>query len=64
MDVSSEVWFGISHWAKETQNLLPWQRALAFSLGKIAARQGEPSVKQAKRGLEILEEAQNLGFRA
>ena len=64
MDVTSEVWFGISHWAKETQNLLPWQRALAFSLGKIAARQGEPSVKQAKRGLEILDEAQNLGFRA
>lgn len=64
MAVSSEVWFGISHWAKETQNLLPWQRALAFSLGRIAARQGEPSVKQAKRGLEILEEAQNLGFRA
>jgi hypothetical protein len=64
MDVSSEIWFGISHWAKETQNLLPWQRALAFSLGKIAARRGEPSVKQAKRGLEILEEAQDLGFRA
>lgn len=64
MDVTAEVWFGISHWAKETQNLIPWQRALAFSLGKIAARQGEPSVKQARRGLEILDEAQNLGFRA
>lgn len=64
MLVPSEVWFGISHWAKETKNLLPWQRALAFSLGKIAARHAEPSPKQAKRGLEILEEAQSLGFHA
>ena len=63
-NITSEVWFGVSHWAKETKNLLPWQRALAFSLGRIAARHGEPSPKQAKRGLEILEEAHTLGFRA
>lgn len=62
-EVSSEVWFGLSHWAKETKNLLPWQRALAFSLGKIVARHGELSPKQAKRGLEILEVAHALGFR-
>ena len=64
MQVKSAVWFAVSHWAKETGNLLPWQRSLAFSLGKIAARQVEPSPKQAKRGLEILEEAESLGFRA
>jgi len=63
MEISSEVWFGISHWAKETQNLQPWQRSLAFSLGRIASRHGEPSAKQAKRGLEILEAAADAGFR-
>jgi hypothetical protein len=64
MEISSDVWFAISHWAKETQNLLPWQRGLAFSLGRIAARGGTPSPKQAMRGLEIMASALNLGFRA
>lgn len=62
-DVPAEVWFALSHWAKETQNLQPWQRSLAYSLGRISARHAEPSLKQAIRGLELLEEAHTLGFR-
>jgi hypothetical protein len=63
MEVSAETWFKISNWAKETDNLAPWQRSLAFSLGKLASRQKPPSPKQAAQGVKIFDEAQRLGFR-
>ncbi len=40
-----------------------WQRGLAFSLGRLAGREAEPSAKQAKQGVLILDEALALGFR-
>lgn len=60
--VEADFWFALSAWAKETSNLEPWQRGLAFSLGRLAGRGKEPSVKQAKQGARILEEAARLGF--
>lgn len=53
----------VSTWAKATGNLAPWQRGLAFSLGKLSSRGREPSRKQARRGLLLLEEARRLGYR-
>ncbi len=61
--VSAETWFAVSNWARETGNLQPWQRSIAYSLGKIKARNGQPSVKQARQGLLLLETAMSLGFR-
>lgn len=61
--VTSAYWFEVSHWAKATGNLAPWQRSLAYSLGRVAARQTIPSVKQLHQGLRILDEARRLGFR-
>jgi AIPR protein len=62
-EVPAETWFKISHWAKETGNLAPWQRSIAFSLGRMSGRK-PPSEKQAKQAVKILEEAQRLGFKA
>jgi hypothetical protein len=64
MKVAAETWFKVSHWAKETDNLAPWQRSLAFSLGKLASQGKSPSAKQAAHGLKIMEEAQRLGFKS
>lgn len=61
--VSADMWFQISKWSKETDNLQPWQRSLAFSLGKLVSRSGNVSIKQAKHGVVILEEVKRLGFR-
>lgn len=61
--VPPEQWFQIAQWAKETNNLQPWQRSLAVSLGKLAANHRPPSRKQATQGLKILEESERLGFR-
>lgn len=64
MEVHAETWFRISRWAKETDNLLPWQRGLAFSLGKLIGNNKPPSPKQAVQGLKILEEATRRGFKS
>lgn len=60
--VPADVWFALSHWAKETNNLEVWQRQLAFSLGRVVGGGREPSVKQAKHGEAILVEAARKGF--
>jgi hypothetical protein len=62
--VEAETWFNISRWAKETNNLLPWQRALAFSLGRLAKSKRTPSAKQAIQGVKILDESERRGFSA
>lgn len=63
MEVPADTWFQISHWSKETQNLMAWQRSLAFNLGKLASNARKPSIKQAKQGLIVLNEARRLGFK-
>jgi hypothetical protein len=62
--VQPSVWLALAHWAKETNNLQPWQRSLAFSLGRLIGQGREPSRKQAAQGKRILEEAGRLGFDA
>jgi AIPR protein len=63
MEISADTWFKVSNWAKETDNLAPWQRGLAFSLGRLASQKKAPSPKQAAQGLKIIAEAQRLGFK-
>lgn len=63
MKITADTWFQLSHWAKETENLKPWQRGLAFSLGRLAANKKVPSDKQSVQGLKILEEAERRGFK-
>jgi len=60
--VPAEYWFSMAKWAKERGFLKPWERSLAFSLGKLAAANREPSDKQAVQGARILTRAQELGF--
>jgi hypothetical protein len=60
--VPADFWFGVSNWAKETSNLQPWQRSLAYSLGKLAANGKPPSLKQSVQGLKIKAKARELGY--
>ena len=63
MALSPEDWLAISNWAKQTGNLQPWQRKLAFDIGVRMKRGRPPSPKQAPYGQRILDEARRLGFR-
>lgn len=60
--VSAEYWFGLSKWAKERGHLQPWQRSLAFSLGKLASNDRPPTPKQAAQGVKIMETAREMGY--
>ncbi len=62
MQVEPEIWFQISHWAKESQKLNPFQRSLAYSMGRLRAAGKEPSIKQAKWALVLHQDAYNSGF--
>ena len=62
LGVAAETWYGLAHWAKETNNLAPWQRGLSFSLGKVVGQSKKPSPKQAIQGVRILDEARRRGF--
>ena len=61
--IDAQVWLSVSSWAKQTESLLPWQRSLAYSIGKLLRDGRIPSVKQAKHGVNLLVEAENVGFR-
>lgn len=60
--IPADVWFAISAWAKKTASLQPWQRGLAYSLGRLTASARSPSIKQAVQGRNLLLEAARLGF--
>ncbi len=58
----AEVWFALSRWAKETNNFLPWQRSLLFSVGRLAGNKQKPSIKQATHAMKAYQEAKAKGF--
>ena len=61
--VPAAVWFEIASWGKQTENLQSWQRSMSFNIGKKVAKNETPSVKLAKHGPKIIEDAWEVGFR-
>jgi hypothetical protein len=59
---SSDAWFELAAWAKQTSNLQAWQRSLAFSIGRLMENDKTPSRKQSVQGAKVLREAIRLGF--
>lgn len=62
--IPAETWFAVAHWAKETKNLEPWQRRLAYDIGKYLSTGVDITVKQAMQADRLMTEAQQLGFHA
>jgi hypothetical protein len=61
--VPAADWFAVARWAKETHNLQPWQRQIAFTIGQYLAKGWDISARQAAQAQRLMEEAQRLGFR-
>ncbi|MFF5230677.1 AIPR family protein [Dactylosporangium sp. NPDC000521] len=61
--IPAEDWLAVARWSKETQNLEPWQRQLAASIGRYISSDTEISDKQATQALQLMVEAEQLGFR-
>jgi len=62
--IAAEDWFAVARWAKETHNLQPWQRQIAFTVGQYLSKGWDISPKQAAQAGRLMEEAQRLGFQA
>lgn len=61
MVVKGTAWFALAKWAKENNQLTPFDRKLAYNLGVLHSRRVQLSPKQAKNALRILKEAKNNG---
>lgn len=60
--VVAPIWLEAAAWAKENDQLEPFQRGLAFNLGRRAERGLAPNERQAQQGLSLLQEAVAAGF--
>ncbi|MCF7552182.1 AIPR family protein [Pseudonocardia sp. WMMC193] len=60
--VAAPIWLEAAAWAKENDQLEPFQRGLALNLGRRAERGLAPTDRQAKQGLALLQEAVLAGF--
>ena len=56
------IWMQVSAWGKETGNLPAIWQSTATQLAEITALNEKPNLKQAKIGIQLLEEAERLGF--
>jgi hypothetical protein len=61
--VAAADWLAVARWAKETQNLEPWQRQIAATIGQNLTKGWEISPRQAVQGVQLMDQAQTLGFR-
>jgi hypothetical protein len=62
--IPATEWLAVAKWAKETQNLRPYQRQIAHSIGRYVSNGWTISDKQAAQGLKLMREAKALGFRS
>ena len=61
-DLGGDFWLTISNWAKETDNLNPWQRRFAYTIGVQLKRGRDLSQKQAAQAERIIQAAAEKGF--
>lgn len=61
--IPATEWLAVAKWAKETQNLEPYQRQIAYTIGRYLGREWTISDKQAAQGLKLMREAKAQGFR-
>lgn len=55
-------WFAVARWAKETRNLEPWQRQIAYTIGQYIGKGWAITARQARQGMRLMDEARRLGF--
>lgn len=60
--VPGDAFLAISSWAKETNNLTPWERRFSYTIGVRLNREGSLTSKQVPHAERILANAQELGF--
>ena len=62
--IPASDWLAVARWAKETHNLQPWQRQIAFTIGQYLTKSWQISARQAAQAGRLMDEARRLGFRS
>ena len=62
-NIEGEVFFAISAWGKETDNLTPFHRSLCYSVGRTKSNRKPISGKQALHAMKAYDEAKDKGFK-
>jgi hypothetical protein len=60
--IGGEGWLALANWAKETGNLAPWQRKIAYGIGVRLKRGSDPTIKQAIQAKKMLNAAAAVGY--
>ena len=63
-ELDGDVFKAISSWAKETNNLQPFQRSICYSVGRTKSYGKQISGKQALHAMKAYDEAISLGFKS
>ena len=63
LECGSDKLWALTLWAKETDNLQPWQRGIIASVAKLVGSGKSPSGKQAVQTMKALNDAQERGFK-
>ena len=61
-ELTGDIFIAISSWAKETNNLQPYQRSICYSVGRTKLHGKQISVKLALHAMKAYDEAISLGF--
>lgn len=62
MEVGAKYLWALATWAKETNNLQTWQRGIVGSVAGRLQRGREPSERQARQIVIVIEDAKEKGF--
>jgi hypothetical protein len=61
--IAAAEWSAVAAWARETQNLQPWERQLASTVARYINNGWTLTERQATQANRVLAAAQTLGFR-
>ena len=62
LECGSDKLWALTLWAKETDNLQPWQRGIIASVARLVGSGKSPSGKQAVQTMKALDDAEERGF--
>lgn len=62
LPLSSDIWFQLSHWGKESGNMTPFNNRFCYSIGRYISKNGNMTPKQTAFAKKVYKQAVNKGF--
>lgn len=62
LPLSSDIWFQLSHWGKESGNMTPFNNRFCYSIGRYISKNGNMTPKQTSFAKKVYKQAVAKGF--